>query len=221
MSTCLGLFGSSSLPRFTRYARAGRNLLITAPSGGVFSFWAGANPPVLSNDWAAAQKTTTPGDYSITVDADGIATVSTDDTSRQSVKVDYYSRRKLRWLNDATQYVNNQAPVGTPQTFSFVAGVNAGSRDLKSAFTDAEGDALTVVFSFGTIPAGMQIVGSLFFGTPTLISDGSFVMTATDITGDASTAQITWHVTSASVGTPGDLLNEVRLKSLIGGTLIG
>jgi hypothetical protein len=222
MGSCFGFFGCSPLPGLTAYARTGRSLVRTQASVDPLSAWARANPPVLTNDYAAYETNTEPSGYVLTLPANGLASYQGfGDTSRQSFLVDHYSRRYLhRFTGDARRYTNNRSPTAPDQTLLLTVGVFFQPFDYKTVFANPENDPLTGGLSDGAIPDGMTLAGTVLSGTPIVPGVGLFKITVSDGLSEGHVF-VTWTVFPSSTGTTaGALTADIRVKSVVGGGLV-
>lgn len=218
------MFGmlNSRLPRLATYARTNRLLVQTEVSIDPLSAWAGANPPVLTNDYAAYEPFTEPNGYALTLPPNGLATYQGfGDTSRQSYRVDHYSRRFTHgFTGDARRYTNNRAPTATDQTLTLTVGVAFAPFDYKTVFTNTENDPISGNMTAGEVPRGMTLAGTILSGTPIEAGIGLFTITVSDGLSFGS-VHITWTVNPSSTGnTAGPLTSERRVKTMTGGSLV-
>lgn len=163
-----------------------------------------ATPDIATGDQVQIDRVTSPGGYPWAQDVDCNARF-TGTSARQSVTYQVFdtSAGALMASGPGTLWINNQAPVALFDSYDTVLAEDAAMTtvDLRTLFTDAESDTLTVTSSdtgTGTgadkRPAGTTISGSSWSGTPTTAGTGSFTLTATDITGATTTLLVTWEV---------------------------
>lgn len=217
------LFGFGPPRAFGARARNGRNLVKAASvdSPDPRSFFYGS--VVRGGDYVTVGKTSIPDNYVATMDSAGIVTlVAHGDKSRQEVDAELYSRRLQMWTGDSRQFLNNHAPTGTLTTLSLTIGVPMLPLVALTLFTDIDNDDLTLEGVTGTQIPGTQYQNGFISGTPNALGSGSLTFLARDPGNLVGSARVNWTVSpSAAARTAGSLHEETRLKSLIGGALVG
>lgn len=216
------LFGCGPPLAFAARARNGRTLVRTVPSQNPLSFYAGSI--VRGGDYVTVARTSLPGNYPSKMSADGIVVVKAGgDLSRQEVLAELYSRRLQLWTGDSSQYINNHAPIGVLLSLELVVGIEPTPLVLTSLFTDQDGDQVNAGALAGDLWPGATRLGLVVSGAPTALGSGSFQVLGSDIANSIGTAQVNWTVLPAPPPPPaaGGLTEHIRVKSVIGGSLIG
>jgi hypothetical protein len=216
------LFGYGPPRAFAARARNGRALVRTVASVDPFSIYVGSI--VRDGDYVSVEKATSPGGYLVKLGANGIAVVQAHgDRTQQLFHAEAYSRRLQMWTGDSSQYINNHAPVGTLLALELVIGVTPAPLFLSSLFTDQDGDTVKVGAISGDLWPGATRAGLQVTGAPTEIGSGSFQVLGSDDAQSVGTAQVNWTVLAAPPPPPaaGGLTEHIRVKSAVGGSLIG
>jgi hypothetical protein len=185
------------------------------------SFYTGS--VIHSGDFVDVVRRSFPGNYVVTMAANGVAVIQAHgDLNRQLVNAESYVRRLQMWTGDSGQYVNNRPPVGTQTVLNLIKGVTPAPFDILHLFSDSNGDTLTIKAITGNPPTGMVFNGRFLIGTPSDVGTGSFFVTATDPPGDFAISQVDWTITLAAVVIDaGSLTESVRVKTNVGGALVG
>jgi hypothetical protein len=177
---------------------------LTEPGGGwdAQSIPHGASPAVVTGDILVTPLITTPGSYTITLNADGIVSFdSGGDPSRQSFVADVYDTSLATFYGAATFYVGNQAPsyIGNNVVITLPRNQAITPVSLGDYWTDPESDAVTidnVTALAGTLDvSGNELTGS----TPDENRIDVETFRGTDIAGDSDDGDITLVIGQVTV----------------------
>jgi hypothetical protein len=152
-----------------------------------------ASPAAVDGDVIVCSTVTSPGSYAVTMAADGVFSFNPGiDTARQTITARFYDVSVGDYSDAAgvTFYVNNQSPLFSGAVeLLYEKDVAITALVLATLWTDAESDALTIAFQ-DTLPTGLSVGAGSMTGTPTVYSDASYTLRATDIAADFTDGEV-------------------------------